>query len=359
MLLHGAGPGCGLAGGDTHGQACSPSWNRSVVPFKHHAEHRHHIPKPRYRVTNWPEYDASLKRRGSLTVWFTDEAIRAWRAEPRTTPGGQPHYSTLAITTALTMGMVFHLALRQTEGLIGSVIGLLGLDLAVPDHSTLSRRARTLDVPSHRRGGTGPLHLLVDSTGLKLGGAGEWLIEKHGASRRRSWRKLHIGVDADTGEIVAVAVTRKDIDDATMVDALLDQIADPITSFTADGAYDQDQVSQAVAERHPEAAVIVPPRAGAVVSASAETAPTQRDRHLRMIAERGRMAWQKASGYNLRAKVEASIGRASTRARGYKRVIGDALRSRTDRTEATEVALAAAALNRMLGLGRPNCVRIA
>jgi IS5 family transposase len=117
--------------------------------------------------------------------------------------------------------------------LIGSVIGLLGLDLAVPDHSTLSRRAKTLEVPQMRRAGTGPLHLLVDSTGLKLGGAGEWLIEKHGTSRRRSWRKLHIGVDAASGEIVAVAVTRKDIDDAAMADALLDQIADPIASFTA------------------------------------------------------------------------------------------------------------------------------
>jgi IS5 family transposase len=211
------------------------------VPFKHHAEHRHHIPKPRYRVTNWPEYDASLKRRGSLTVWFTDEAVAAWRAEPRTTPGGQPHYSALAITTALTMGMVFHLALRQTEGLIGSVIGLLGLDLAVPDHSTLSRRGKTLEVPPPRRPSSGPLHLLVDSTGLKLGGAGEWLIEKHGASRRRSWRKLHIGVDADSGEIVAVEVTRKDIDDAATVDTLLGQIAGPITSFTADGAYGQDR----------------------------------------------------------------------------------------------------------------------
>jgi hypothetical protein len=133
------------------------------VPFKHHAEHRHHIPKPRYRVTNWAEYDASLRRRGSLTVWFTDEAIAAWRAQPRTTPGGQPHYSALAISTALTMGLVFGLALRQTEGLIGSVIGLLGLDLAVPDHSTLSRRAKTLGVPPLRRAGTGPLHLLVDS----------------------------------------------------------------------------------------------------------------------------------------------------------------------------------------------------
>jgi IS5 family transposase len=322
------------------------------VPFKHHAEHRHHIPKPRYRVTNWAEYDAALKRRGSLTVWFTEEAVQAWRAEPRTTPGGQSHYSALAITTALTMHMVFGLALRQTEGLIGSVTGLLGLDLAVPDHSTLSRRAKTLEVPPLRRTGSGPLHLLVDSTGLKLGGAGEWLVEKHGTSRRRSWRKLHIGVDAASGEIVAVEVTRKDIDDAAVVDTLLDQIADPITSFTADGAYDQERVSQAVAVRDPDAAIIVPPRAGAVANACTKTTSTQRDRHLRMIAERGRMAWQKASGYNQRAKVEASIGR-------YKRVIGDALRSRTDQTEAIEVVIAAAALNRMLGLGRPNCVRIA
>jgi hypothetical protein len=338
-------------GGDTHWEA-HPFPGTFALPFKYHAEHRHHIPKPRYRVTNWGEYDASLKRRGSLTVWFTDESIQAWRAEPRTTPGGQPHYSGLAISTALTMGLVFGLALRQTEGLIGSVIGLLGLDLAVPDHSTLSRRAKTLEVPPLRRTATGPLHLLVDSTGLKLGGAGEWLVEKHGTSRRRSWRKLHIGVDADSGEIVAVEVTRKDIDDAAMVDALLGQIADPIGSFTADGEYDQNRVNQAIAERDPGAAVIVPPRAGAVASALAETAPTQRDRHLRMTAERGRMAWQKASGYNLRAKVEASIGR-------YKRVIGDALRARTDQTEATEIALAAAALNRMLEFGRPNYVRIA
>ncbi len=194
--------------------------------------------------------------------------------------------------------------------------------------------------------------MLVGSTGLKLGGAGEWPIEKHGTSRRRSWRKLHIGVDAASGEIVAVAVTRKDIDDAAMADALLDQIADPIASFTGDGGYDQDQVTQAVAERHPDAAIVVPPRAGAVASASAETAPTQRDRHLPTIAERGHVAWQKASGYNLRARVEASIGR-------YKRVTGGALRSRTDPTEATEVAMAAAALNRMLTFGSPNYVRIA
>jgi len=309
------------------------------------------IPRPRYRVTNRPEYDAALRRRGSLTVWFTDAVIAAWQAEPRTTPGGQPHYSTLAITTALTMRAVFGLAL-QTEGLIGSVIDLLGLALAVPDHSTLSRRSKTLEMPPLRRSGTGPLHLLVDSTGLKLGGAGEWLVEKHGTSRRRSWRKLHLGVDAASGEIVAIELTKKESDDAAQSGALLDQITDPIASFTADGAYDQDKVYENVAERHPDAAVIVPPRATAVPGPSAATAPTQRDRHIQEIVEHGRMGWQKASGYNLRAKVEAAIGR-------YKRVIGDALRSRTDETEATEVAIAGAALNRMLEFGRPNYVRIA
>jgi hypothetical protein len=321
------------------------------VPFKHHAARRHHIPKPRYRVTNWPEYDAALRRRGSLTVWFTDAAIAALRAEPRTTPGGQPYYSALAITTALTMRAIFSLALRQTEGLIGSVIGLPGLALTVPDHSTLCRRSRTLVLPSLNRFGTGPLHLLVDSTGLKLGGAGEWLIEKHGTSRRRSWRKLHIGIDAGSGEIVAIELTEKDVDDAARTGALLDKIVDPVTSFTADGVYDQDRVYQAVAERHPDAVVIVPPRSTAALSVSAGTAPTRRDQHIQEIDEHGRMGWQKSSGYNVRAKVEAAIGR-------YKRVIGGSLRSRTDKTEATEVAIAARALNRMLEFGRPNYVRI-
>ena len=322
------------------------------MPFKLHAEHRHHIAKPRYRVTNWPDYDAALRQRGSLTVWFTEEAIAAWRAEPRTTPGGQPHYSALAITTALTMRAVFRLALRQTEGLIGSVIALLGLDLSVPDYSTLSRRSKTLRIPPLNRCGTGPLHLLVDSTGLKLGGAGEWLAEKHGTSRRRSWRKLYIGIDAESGEIVAVKLSKKEVDDSALAGVLLDQITGPITSFIADGAYDQDRVYEGVAEHAPNATVIVPPRSTAVPSASVETAPTQRDQHIQEIAKHGRMAWQKSRGYNLRAKVEASIGR-------YKRVIGDALRSRTDETEATEVAIAAAALNRMLEFGRPSYIRIA
>ncbi len=322
-----------------------------ILPFKLNQDRRHHIAKQKHKVMNWREYDASLRQRGSLTVWFTPEAIEAWRAELRTTRGGQSWYSPLAILTALTLRAVFHLALRQTEGLIGSIIGLLGLDLAVPDHSTLSRRAATLEVPQPRCGGT-PLHLLVDSTGLKLCGAGEWLVEKHGAKTRRSWRTLHIGMDAETGQIVAAALTRKEVDDASQVGLLLDKVAASVASFTADGAYDQDSVSTAVAQRHPGAAIIVPPRSTAVPSETAETEPTQRDRHLQSIAEHGRAAWQKTSGYTKRARAEAAIGR-------FKQVIGNGLRSRTDRRRATEVDVAIHALNRMLDFGRPNSVRVA
>jgi Transposase DDE domain len=321
----------------------------STVPFKANAARRHRIPRQRHRVTNWAAYEAALRQRGSLTVWFTDEAIRAWRAAPRTTRGGQPWYSPLAILTALTLRAVFRLGLRQTEGLIGSVLRLLGLELRVPDHTTLSRRADGLPVPRPRPG-TGPLHLLVDSTGLRLSGPGEWLAEKHGTKTRRAWRKLHLGVDAGTGRIEAVELTTSDADDGSRVGPLLDQVDGAVASLTGDGAYDRADVCGAVAERHPEAAVIVPPRRDAVPSEAAETEPTQRDRHLRSIAERGRRGWQKASGYNRRALAESAISR-------YKRVVGDALRSRTDRRRATEAAIAARALNRMLELGRPESVR--
>src|SRR4051812_886262 len=336
-----------------------------ALPFKLNQARRRHIPEQKRKVTNWRDYDESLRRRGSLTVWFSDEVIEAWKASPRTGRGGRPEYSDLAILTGLTLKAVFRLAYRQTEGLIGSVIGLLGLDLAVPDHSTLCRRAETLEVPRPKPRGAGaddaaggadggaePLHLLVDSTGLKLIGAGEWLVEKHGTKRRRSWRKMHLGVDADTGRIVAATLTDRDEDDAAQVGPLLDQVAEPVASVTADGAFDQDRVYADVAERHPDADVIVPARSTAVPSATAETMPTQRDRHLQLIAEKGRMGWQKATGYNARARAEAAISR-------YKRVIGDGLHARTDRRRATEVNVGVHALNRMLELGRPESVRIA
>ena len=164
------------------------------------------------------------------------------------------------------------------------------------------------------------MHLLIDSTGVKLSGPGEWLVEKHGTQRRRAWRKLHLAVDAKTGTIVASTLTSKEVDDAAELGPLLDQIDEPLAAVIADGAYDQDRVYDGVAEHSAEAAVVVPPRSTAVLSASAETNPTQRDRHIQAIAEQGRMGWQKTSGYNARAGVEGTMSR-------YKRIIGDILRS--------------------------------
>jgi hypothetical protein len=197
-----------------------------------------------------------LRQSSSLTVWFTDEAIAVWAAAPRTTRGGQPFYSPPAILTALTLRAVFRLADRQTEGLIGSIISLLGLTLRVPDPTTLSPRSATLAVPRPSANGVNAgdgsrsFHLLVDSTGLTLCGAGEWLIEKHGISTRRSWRTQHLGVDADTGHIVGAALTNKEVDDAAQVGPLLDQLSGSLSSLIADGAYDQDGVYADVAGRH-------------------------------------------------------------------------------------------------------------
>jgi hypothetical protein len=257
----------------------------------------------------------------------------------------------LAITTALTLRAVFRLALRQTEGLIASIIGLLGLNLAVPGHSTISRRTETLEVPRPRHGRE-PVHLLVDGTGLKLCGPGEWLVEKHGTRTRRGWRKLHLATDADTGRIAASEVTDKDTDDGSQIGPLLDQVEGPVASFTGDGAYDRDDVYAGVAARYPDADVIVPPRSSAVPSDTPETALTQRDRHLQRIAERDRLSWQRTSGYNFRALVESGISR-------WKRVIGDGLGSQTEGRQNTEIAVAADVLNRMLELGRPEYARIA
>jgi hypothetical protein len=180
----------------------------------------------------------------------------------------------------------------------------------------------------------------------------EWLVEKHGTSKRRSWRKLHIGFDAVTGRIVASLLTDRDVDDASQVEPLLDQIAEPVKLLMGDGGYDRTAVYTALDERHPDATVVAPPRADAVLGATADSEPTQRDRHIQAIAGKGRMARQRDSGYNQRARVEDQFAR-------WKQLIGDRLRFHRDETRATEVAIAAQVLNRMLDLGRPNSVRVA
>lgn len=319
------------------------------MPHKYNAKKRHHIAKAKYTLTNWPQYEAGLKQRGNLTLWMTHEATCQWKAEARTTPGGQARYSDLAIQTCLMLRTAFRLPLRQAEGLMMSVLQLMGLPLSVPDHTTVSRRAAVLP-PLPRLPTEGDVHVIIDSTGLKVFGAGQWREEKHGEKSRRGWCKLHLAVDADNFSIRAHSLTDQHSDDTSQVSPLLDQIDTPITQVTADGAYDGRPTYDAIAEHGEAIRVAIPPRSTAV---SEETTgpPGQRERHLALIQEKGRLAWQAAVGYGKRALVETMMG-------CYKTLIGPRLRSRGFAAQKTEVAIGVAVLNRLLSVARPHSVRM-
>lgn len=322
------------------------------MPHKHNAERRHHIAKMQFKVRNWAEYEAGLRRRGSLTMWVTEAAIDAWNAEQRSTPGGQATYSDNAIQTCLMLRSAFKLALRQAEGLMTSIIELLGFELAIPDHTTVSRRA--IKLPSIARAALpeGPLHVVIDSTGLKVYGAGEWLADKHGRRAPRQYRKLHLAVDADSGQIVGVTLTGQDVDDPSQVGPLLEQIPGEIEQVTADGAYDGEPTYDVIAARSTHIAVVIPPRASSVIPSDLGMDASRRDVHVHTVASLGRLGWQEVTSYGRRALVETTMGR-------YKALIGDRLRARTDAGRRTEAVVGAAVLNRMLAAGRPNSVRTA
>ena len=200
--------------------------------------------KSQYRVRNWAEYEAGLKKRGDLTVWLSDDALDCWRAAPSGKPGGQRTYTDVAIEAALTIRMVFHLPLRQTEGFLRCLGEMLEVDLPIPDHTTLSRRLKKLsDIQFRKLPTDRPIHLMIDSTGLRV-----HVGPMQKPPRHRAWRKLHLAVDADTGEIVAADLTARRTHDCTQVPALLEQIGDPIESVSADGAYDSKAVYEAAHE---------------------------------------------------------------------------------------------------------------
>jgi hypothetical protein len=315
------------------------------MPFKFNAARRHRIPRSHHRVRDWPAYEAGLNRRGDLTLWIDETALDGWQAPRRTTPGGQAIYSDLAIAMVLMLRLVFTLPCARPRH-SPAVCYLLELDLCVPDHTTLNRRGsdfagRRPNVTSH-----GARHLIVDSTGFKLFGQGEWNEERHGR-RRQSWRKLHLAVDARTGEIVAHALTDNGADDVGEVPGLLEQVEGAIASFIADGAFDGDPVYQAVAHQQHDtpADVVIPPRASAVLSTDTIDRQNQRDQHIRLIAMKGRMGGQKATGYGRRNLVETTIGR-------YKQLIGTKLRARGMAAQQGDVALAVEALNRMIRVAK-------
>ena len=243
----------------------------------------------------------------------------------------------------------FRLALRQTESLMASVITLMDLTISAPDHSTISRRAVTAPVVQPASVPHGPLHLLIDSTGLQVYGAGQWLEAKHGAKSRRKWRELHLAVDADNGMIVAQPLTDQDTDDPSQVEPLLDQIDSEIAKVTADGAYDGAPTYATIAAHGDDIEIVIPPRSTAVLSGE-QGSFAQGAQHLEMITEHGRLAWQKATDYGKRSLVETTMRR-------YKALIGPRLRARGFAAQQTEAAIGVVALNQMLAAGRRDSVR--
>jgi len=257
---------------------------------------------PTYKTRNWPAHNEALKRRGSLTVWF-DPAM-TWDAAPTGKRGRQPDYSDAAIQTCLTVKVLFGMALRQTTGFVESLLRLIGLDWVVSDFSTLSRRQKTLKVNIPYRGSDGPLHLLVDSTGMKVEGEGEWNARKHGGTKRRVWRKIHISIDEKSLEIRAAEFTTSDVGDAPMLPELLDQIppGQEIASVTADGAFDTRKCHDAIAARG--AAAIIPPRKNAKPWKPDTAGAIARSKILRTSKRVGRTIWRRWSGDHRRSRAE-------------------------------------------------------
>ncbi|MEO9780430.1 MAG: IS5 family transposase [Sedimentitalea sp.] len=325
------------------------------MPHKFNADRRDKIPKQKHRVSNCSEYNESLRRRGDLRFWISEDVLGLWSAPRRTTRGGQPRYSDLAIELCLTLSVVFSQPLRQTQGMMRSIAAMLEVNIAVPDFSTLSRRGSGLTLQSRPRiDSHAAIHLVVDSTGLKIFGEGEWLEEKHETKRkRRSWRKLHLGLDLVSGEIVCSDLTRDDVGDPTALPDLLDQVDGSVDLFLADGTYDGEPTSDLLAARFGSMIkVTIPPPKNAILSPNAAHNLMARGRHISEIAAHGRMVWQKTTGYNQRSRGETLMGR-------WKAVIGPKLKARNFENQKSEAKIGVRVLNRMTELGRPRFERTA
>ena len=304
--------------------------------------------KQAYRLRNWKQYNAALVERGSLTLWVSDEIITAWRdTEKNGKPGHPRTYSDTAVFCMATLKEVYHLPLRATRGLMLSVVKLLGLDLPVISYSQLSRRCRLLEVSLPRRRKNEPLHMVVDSTGVKVFGEGEWKVRQHGYTKRRTWRKLHLGADEATGEIVAAVVTTNNVADSQVLDDLLEQTDEELEQVSGDGSYDKRNCYEALAKRKAKAAI--PPQRNAKIwqHGNSKQERLSRDENLRRIRQVGRRQWKKEVSYHRRSLAETQMFRVKT-------IFGDRVSARQFAGQATQVLVRCAALNTMTHLGMPD-----
>ena len=303
--------------------------------------------KTRYKVRNWAKYNRALKDRFRLTILMTGEIFSTWYATPSGKRGAPRRYSDTAIRFALTLRALFNLPLRGCEGFVEDILRMMGMDLECPDYTTLCRRAKSVSIDLPRVGSGGRIFLVVDSSGLKIYGEGEWKVRNHGVGKRRTWRKLHIGVDAETGEIVAGALTGADVHDSEVLPGMLEGMEGRVVAVAGDGAYDTREDYDAVAGIGAKA--LIPPRRGAKIwrHGTCGEPPHARDENLRYIRKHGREKWKESSGYHRRNLAETTFFRIKT-------IFGDKLRSRTFENQVTEAFPRLSILNRMTGLGMPD-----
>jgi hypothetical protein len=308
----------------------------------------HSRPKALYRVKNWSEYDQALVQRGSITFWMSDDFEKIWMHTGKKQRGSQFDYSDQAILVMLTVKEVFHLTNRGVEGFVRSLFQMMKINLPVPDHSTLSKRGRDLKVKLPKKASQS-LNIVMDSTGLKIYGEGEWKVRQHGVSKRRTWRKLHVGANPADGEIQAVLLTENSISDDAAVKGLLEQIEQELDQFAADGAYDKRKVYDSLNAHSPAVNILIPPRKNARIWKHGNTKAERlkRDENLRTIRKRGRKEWKKASGYHVRSLAETTMFRLKT-------IFADDLSARLLETQTTQALVRCAALNKLTHLGMPQ-----
>jgi len=304
--------------------------------------------KKKYGVRNWKEYNESLVNRGRLNVYIDEKAENDWYLTPRKgkKPGKPKKYSDLAIQLTIQFGKIFHQRLRQTEGLVKSIFKMLELDLDVPDHSTLSRRLGDLNIQLPKLPKEN-IVFIIDSTGLKIYGEGEWKVRKHGWSKHRTWRKAHIAVTPD-GEVRAAKLTGNNVSDNKVFEDLLSQEEAAIDTISADGAYDTGDVYDAIQKRG-IANTLIPPQRNAKIwhHGNLKSAPHPRDKNLREIRKTSRKRWKESAGYHIRSLSETAMFR-------FKTIFGNTLNSRKFKNQQNEFLIAISAMNKMTGLGMPD-----
>ena len=308
-----------------------------------------------FRIRNWSEYNRSLVSRGSLTIWCDERVLASWtHSEHMGGRGSSDFYSDSAILMALSLKAVYRQTLRGTQGLLRSVLDLMQMaELPVPDYSTLCRRAQRLEVPLEDVAARGAVHLVVDSTGCKVFGEGEWKVRQHGYSKRRTWRKMHLGIDAQSGQIKAAMMTTNSVADSEVLPHMLHQVVEPIDQLSGDGGYDKRTCYIALKQREQQQGqslkVTIPPRQGARIWRHGNTGGERlaRDQNLRRIRQVGRSRWKEESNYHRRSLAETGMFR-------HKQIFGDELSARCFNGQATEIFVRCRILNKMTQIGMPE-----